>query len=247
MAKPIIGVTVDYSPATEKREFARGREVLYLKAAYVVPLEKVGCIPMALPIVDDRSLARQMVDSLDGLMLTGGSDLAPESYGEEPLEPRWAGEPRRTYFEFELIRAAREKKIPIFGICRGCQSLNVALGGSLIQDIPTQVKGAGLHRIPQANPYPQHNVTIREGTLLWKILGRERVTVSSSHHQAVKRVGEGLVVSAAAEDGIIEAIEMASDAFTLAVQWHPEEMLDDEVQMALFAAFGDAVRGRSLR
>jgi putative glutamine amidotransferase len=167
---------------------------------------------------------------LDGLLLAGGEDVSPATYGETPHAKLGAVDLQRDAFELALIGAARAKDLPIFGICRGIQILNVAFGGSLVQDVPTEVPGALEHSlpVPQHESYAlAHEVWLEADSLLARLM-RERLSdgdsceVNSRHHQAVKRVANGFRVSATAPDGVIEAIEDPAARFCLGVQWHPE-------------------------
>jgi putative glutamine amidotransferase len=189
----------------------------------------------------------QALDGIDGLMLTGGDDVAPARYGETPHESVVGAEAGRDEFETALIAAARARNLPIFAICRGVQILNVACGGTLIQDIPSQVTGALAHSlaVPQHLPYElAHEIWIEKESLLATLL-RERIVddgceVNSRHHQAVKAVAPGFVVSATAPDGVIEAIEDPKARFCLGVQWHPENFFRTGEFRALFEGFLEA-------
>lgn len=239
---PIVGLTCDYSPEEQERAFSRGQDLYYLNCTYVRPLAEAGIAPVILPSVTAQAQVSTYVAAIDGLLLTGGDDVDPEAYGEQQMDPRWQTDRERTVFERALIGEARRVGMPIFGICRGCESLNVALGGSLYQDIPTMLPTAVPHQLPGSVRGAQHRVTIAPGSKLAVILGCLETEVNSFHHQAIKRLGKGVRVVATAPDGVVEAIEVPEDTFTVAVQWHPERMQDDERQHALFAGFIDAVR-----
>jgi gamma-glutamyl-gamma-aminobutyrate hydrolase PuuD len=161
---------------------------------------------------------------LDGLVLQGGADIAPESYGETALNPEWAGDRVRDVYEMELLHEFVEAGKPVLGICRGIQILNVAFGGTLYQDIATQVPGAADHRNWDIYDANRHEIDIAAGSRLADLYpGAERVTVNSVHHQAVKDVAEGFVVEAvSATDGIVEALRLPGERFVAGVQWHPE-------------------------
>ncbi len=239
---PIVGLTCDYSPEEQERAFSRGQDLYYVNCAYVRPLTEAGIAPVILPSVTEHSLIATYVASIDGLLLTGGDDVDPEAYGEQQIDPRWQTDQKRTVFERALIAEARRLGMPIFGICRGCESLNVALGGSLYQDIPTMLPAAVPHQLPGSVHGARHRVTIAPGSRIEAILGSLEAEVNSFHHQAIKRLGKGVRVAATAPDGVVEAIEVPEDTFTVAVQWHPERMQEDERQHALFVAFINAVR-----
>jgi len=190
---------------------------------------------------------------IDGLLLTGGNDVVPERYGEA-LHPAVKDvDPARDEFEIGLVTAARARALPIFGICRGIQVLNVACGGTLVQDVPSQVPGAVLHslKVPPNDPYSRaHEVWIEKDSLLSTLM-RERLIdadaceVNSRHHQAVKDVARGFRISATAPDGVIEAIEDPSQRFCLGVQWHPENFWRTGEFRPLFEGFLDAATKRT--
>jgi putative glutamine amidotransferase len=196
----------------------------------------------------DASMAIEgALDGIDGLMLTGGDDVAPSRYGETSHPALVQAEPGRDEFEIALVTSARARQLPIFAICRGVQVLNVACGGTLIQDIPSQVKGALPHSltVPPNDPYLlAHEVWVEKDSLLSKLM-RERlvdesVEVNSRHHQAVKDVAPGFRASATAPDGVIEAIEDPNARFCLGVQWHPENFFRTGEFRALFEGFLEA-------
>ena len=187
---------------------------------------------------------------IDGLLLTGGNDVAPTRYGEAPHSTFVEAEPGRDEFELKLVAGARARNLPIFAICRGVQLLNVACGGALVQDIPSQVAGALPHSltVPPHESYSlAHEVWLDKGTLLSNLMG-ERLSdtdacdVNSRHHQAVKQAAPGLVVSATAPDGVIEAIEDPAARFCLGVQWHPENFWRTGEFRPLFEGFLEAAQ-----
>lgn len=161
---------------------------------------------------------------LDGLVLQGGADVAPESYGEKPLAPEWAGDRVRDRYEVELFNAFVAAGKPIIGICRGCQLINVALGGTLFQDIATQVPKAIIHRDAAKYDQQLHEMNLIQGTRLAALYpGTTQATINSIHHQAVKDLGRDLVVEAlGVPDGIIEAIRWRGPSYVFGMQWHPE-------------------------
>jgi putative glutamine amidotransferase len=182
------------------------------------------------------------IAAADGLLLTGGGDVLPELYGEVPHPTFDPAEPGRDAYEIELVRRAFEKDIPIFAICRGVQLLNVARGGTLIQHIPEEVGTAVEHRIKEPRFAIAHDVWLTRDSLLERTL-RERLedsdscAVNSRHHQSPKALGEGLIASATAPDGVIEAVEDPSRRFCLGVQWHPENFWRTGEFRTLFEAF----------
>jgi putative glutamine amidotransferase len=204
-------------------------------------------------IVDASTTVDAALAGVDGLMLTGGDDVAPERYGETAHATVVAPEPGRDEFEIALITAARRQQLPIFAICRGVQVLNVACGGTLVQDIPSQVHGALTHSMPSP-PHESyllaHEVWLDKDTLLTRLM-RERLSdadsceVNSRHHQAVKEVASGFKVSATAPDGVIEAIEDPAARFCLGVQWHPENFWRTGEFRPLFEGFLEAAQNRA--
>lgn len=206
-------------------------------------------------IVDPSMPVEEALNGIDGLMLTGGDDVAPSRYGEAPHETIVEAEPGRDEFEIALVTAARARELPIFAICRGVQVLNVACGGTLVQDIPSEVRGALPHslKVPPNEPYSlAHEVWLDKDTLLSQLM-RERLSdadacdVNSRHHQAVKDVARGFKVSATAPDGVIEAIEDPAARFCLGVQWHPENFWRTGEFRPLFEAFVEAASRQGTR
>jgi len=198
-------------------------------------------------ILEAAADVEKALDGIDGLMLTGGDDVAPARYGEAPHETVTEAEPGRDEFEIALVRAARKRHLPIFAICRGVQVLNVACGGTLLQDIPSQVTGASAHSlaVPQHLPYElAHEVWVDKDSLLARLLRDrlvdESIEVNSRHHQAVKDVAPGFIASATAPDGVIEAIEDPAERFCVGVQWHPENFFRTGEFRALFEGFLEA-------
>jgi putative glutamine amidotransferase len=179
-------------------------------------------------VVQDGTLMRNDIrlrdyaGYLDGLVLQGGADVSPRAYGEEPLRPEWAGDPVRDAYELELVHEFMEARKPILGVCRGMQLINVALGGSLYQDLPSQRPDAGCHESPDYDRHC-HDLTIQPGGRMAKWFGGEtRGRVVSIHHQALHRLGREIEVEALADDGVIEAISWSGRGFVCGVQWHPE-------------------------
>jgi putative glutamine amidotransferase len=201
----------------------------------------------------EKDAPAEVVRRVAGLMLLGGADVEPARYGEAPHPTFEASEGRRDEYETELIALAIERDLPLLAICRGIQILNVALGGSLIQDIPSQTSSLTRHAISPNEPKATiaHEVTVASGTRLQAILGpqldaRGMCGVNSRHHQAVKRLGRDLVVTAVAPDGIIEAIERPASFFCVGVQWHPENFCREEGYnfSPVFRAFVSAAERR---
>jgi putative glutamine amidotransferase len=238
--------------ADPERPVFKGKTLLYAEEsmlellgrsgalAYLVPRPTPGGPPMA-----------AYVDDLDGLLLQGGSDVCPRTYGEEPLRPQWEGDEPRDRYEIELIHAFHAAGKPVLGICRGVQILNVAFGGTLYQDITTQCPGSFEHRDWEIYDTNRHPVELAEGSRLAEVYGATGadriVTVNSVHHQAVKDVADGFVVEAVSVgDGIVEALRQPGERFVAGVQWHPEfTPVGDTEQLRpdpLVEDFLDAVR-----
>lgn len=186
-----------------------GHEPTYfLRARYIRAVEELGGIPLILPLVAGPSVRRRLLDCVDGLLITGsGPDLPPHLYGEQQRYKFRLVSERRADFELELVHQARKQDLPLLGICGGMQTVNVACGGSLYQDIPAQVPGALDHRQKAKAVQVAHPVTVTPESLLNKVVAQSKLMVNSSHHQSVKAVAPSLRASAVAPDGIIEAIE----------------------------------------
>ena len=215
-------------------------------ADYLEAVKRTGGEPFELDYQrDDPS---EVVQRAEGLMLTGGGDVDPALYGEAPHETYQPSEAGRDEYEIKLIRAASDAEVPIFAICRGMQILNVAFGGTLLQDIPSMVNGAAQHSVPEPRYHLAHEVWVAKGsrlaTLMAEKLEGETCQVNSRHHQAVKNVAPGWEVTATAPDGVIEAIEQPGDVFRMAVQWHPENFWRTGEFRPLFEAFVEAARSR---
>jgi putative glutamine amidotransferase len=241
--KPIIGVTPDFNAGD--REDMGGREPTYfLRARYIRAIEELGGVPVILPLIADRRARRSLLDNIDGLLLTGsGPDLDPSHYGERRKYQFKVMAPRRADFDLDLARVTAKSGIPTLGICGGMQTMNVACGGSLFQDIPSQTDDALPHRQSEPATHLSHAISIVPGSTLARILKHRTIRVNSSHHQSVKQAAPGLIVSALAPDGIIEAIELPRHRFFVGLQWHPEFLFDRySLHRRLFQAFLKAAR-----
>ncbi len=243
MHKPIIGVTPDFN-AGNRKDMGGTKPTYFLSAYYLQAIEKAGGIPFILPLVLNRAAWRQMTAHVHGLLVTGsGSDLAPELYGETQRYKFTRMSEQRAALELGMINTAYRAGLPLLGICGGMQSLNVALGGTLYQDIHAQFRTPLEHRPAYTAHRTAHAVRVAPHSLLRRITGKARIEVNSSHHQSVKQVAPKLIQTAIAPDGVIEAIEAPDRAFVLGVQWHPEFLLDrDPVQRRLFTALIRAAR-----
>jgi len=213
-----------------------GSLVNYVFEDYVQAVEAAGGIPIIIPVIENQQFVAQAVGHLNGLILTGGPDILPRFYGESPVPSMGEVDYALDCMELEAAKEARQRRIPILGICRGIQTLAAAFGGTLIQDIPSQVPESIDHFQKAAKNVATHPVRLVAGTRLHALLQRDVLWVNSKHHQAVKDIPEGFVRSAESEDGIVEAIESSSEPFILGVQWHPEGMWrSDEPALSLFS------------
>jgi putative glutamine amidotransferase len=211
-----------------------------LTAAYVTALESAGLIPLIVPPLSSSDAASAVLDSVAGLVLTGGEDVDPTRYGEKRHEKVRSVSAARDATEAALIKEARERGTPVLAICRGIQILNVALGGTLVQDIPSQCETDIVHDEESARDSRTHEISVEPGSLIARAIGTEHCTVNSFHHQSVKRVADGMRVTARSPDGIIEGLESTDkNWWVMAVQWHPEEMTDsaEPWDQGLFMAF----------
>jgi putative glutamine amidotransferase len=209
-------------------------------ADYLEAIRRAGGEPH---VIDPASGAPAgVLETIDGLLLTGGADVDPALYGEAPHPSVERVEAGRDEFELALVRLAVERDLPVLGLCRGVQVMNVAFGGSLVQDVPSQTPGTITHAVADAPITAAHEVWVSKGSRLWQALQErlnedETCEVNSRHHQAVGRVAEGFEVSATAPDGLIEAIERPASRFCLGVQWHPENFWRTGEFRCLFEAF----------
>jgi len=228
--KPVIGITT-YINKDLFRSYSRvGYE-------YIDKIEKSGGIPLEIPILQDFTieLLSHLMDSFDGIIFSGGGNIDSLWYGEQPLEKQSIETELRNRFERALFFVAKEKKVPILGICRGSQLINVLQGGSLFQNIDIQMNTEIDHEgVDKKIEEKQHIVYLEKDSLLAKIFNKSEISVNSFHVQCIKQLGENLKVTAKSEDGIPEAIEYEGDFFMQGVQWHPEA-LDD--QLPLFKEF----------
>jgi len=227
--KPVIGITGNYQSEANSFMF---------KDFYVAAIVNAGGIAVLLPSTMDETLIDDYFSLCQGLLLSGGGDLDPVYWGELPDLKAGEIDPLRDRFELSLARKAFQARKAVLGICRGCQVLNIAAGGSLIQNINTSMS----HMQKAPRPYPFHDIFIEKDSQLRSIMGNERVRVNSFHHQAVKKAG-GLSITAMAGDGTVEAVESREHPFYLGVQWHPECM-QDEFSARLFMAFTTVARNQ---
>jgi putative glutamine amidotransferase len=246
LAKPLIGVTACVKQFGPHPFHAAGDK--YVKAVS----DGAGGLPFLLPALGEWYDVADLVDRLDGLMLTGSpSDVEPHIYTDEPKNPCSIYDPQRDATTLPLIRAALDRGLPLLAICRGIQELNVALGGTLYQrvhDVPGKLDHRSRKNVPLDRRYgPVHAVTLKSDGLLSGMAGRDEVMVNSLHGQGINRIAPGLDIEASAPDGIVEAVVVrGADTFALGIQWHPEwRCQENPFSMAIFAAFGSACRTRS--
>jgi putative glutamine amidotransferase len=225
------------------RATGRVDQRLRINMWYIDAILAAGGLPVPLVATPDLNLVRQQVDSLDGLMVTGGPDVPPDFYSQEP-HPRTAPVcDRRAHHDLAVVRESDNRGLPILGICLGCQIVNVARGGTLVQHLDDVVRTPPIHHTDGLDYLP-HTVRIKPGSLLHRIVPKSLIEANSSHHQAIGRIGAGLEAVAWAPDGIVEAIEDPDRPFLLAVQWHPEVIAHAPDHRALFLAFVDAAGNR---
>nr|WP_253307910.1 gamma-glutamyl-gamma-aminobutyrate hydrolase family protein [Rickettsia endosymbiont of Ceutorhynchus assimilis] len=236
--KPIIGLTLDLANNCEKYSYA-AFPWYALRKNYADAIIKAGGVPLLLPY--QSSTINELLAIIDGIVIPGGDeDIHPKFYEPEYAEDVVIANNERDEFEILVLKKSLARNIPILGICRGMQLLNVAFGGSLIQHIPDYMKNNNQtiiinHEQPSPKNIVSHSITIESGTKLAKMTNNKtQVMVNSTHHQAIDRVGNGLVVSAKANDGIIEAIELQNHKFVIGAQWHPEYLNDNDVDLNLF-------------
>lgn len=250
MTSPLrIGLSACFFHPDPDRNVFKGKTLLYFEESMLHWLQRGGALPFLLPTGAGPFNARSYAEAIDGLVLQGGADMSPRSYGEEPLRPEWAGDARRDAYELELVRACVELGKPVLGVCRGLQVINVAFGGTLWQDIVTMHPKGKVHRDREVYDQLFHDIEITEGSWLHRAYEQTTGTVNSVHHQGIKELGKGLVIEAIdPTDGMIEAIR-AKDAPVFAVQWHPEFIdtarTDLLAPSTLFQAFLREIRGKA--
>lgn len=232
--RPVIGVTPSYD--YEMRH-------VMTRQNYLTPIMQEGGLPLILPLTEDMDLLAQSAELCDGFLFPGGVDLHPSLFGEDTLQACGEICPIRDSMELGLMQYVVESGKPVLGICRGIQTMNVALGGTLYQDIPAQTAGRLCHSQKPPYDFGIHRIQIEKDSLLYAILGKESILVNSMHHQAVKDTAASLSVAAVSPDGIAECIWRPESRFFLGVQWHPEYLYDtSEDARKIFRAFVEACR-----
>ncbi len=234
MTRPAVGLTLDAEPPGGYSKLPW----YALRQNYCDVVTRAGGLPVLLPHEPEQ--AEAYLDRLDGLLVTGGAfDVDPALFGARARHPKVKTKDRRTAFELAIVTGALQRDMVVLGICGGQQLLNVVLGGTLIQHIPDEVEASLAHEQPNPRTEAGHLVRVARGTLLHRITGADELAVNSAHHQAAKEVGQGVVVNATAEDGVIEGIEHPGYRFCLGVQWHPEYLIspgDGRILEAFVAA-----------
>ena len=245
-----IGIVTSMPPVAVTATTEIIRDLLRTRAnvSYTAAARAVGLRPFILPVLDPDD-ANAMLDGMAGVILTGGEDVDPAHYATAPHSALGAVHAGRDAFELALVRAARDRRLPTLAICRGVQVANVALGGTLVQDLPSEWPTALAHDGGWGRSDRVHDLRVAAGSRLAAALGTTHAVTNSLHHQAIARVADGLVAVAHAPDGVVEGVEWAGDDWWMAgVQWHPEELTatTEEWDRALFAAFAAAVRARAV-
>jgi putative glutamine amidotransferase len=250
MYKPLIGLTPSHDTTTND---------ISMRPTYLQAITAAGGIPMVLPLEPEAGDLAQIVEVLDGFLFTGGPDVHPFLFGEETQIHCGNVSPKRDSLELSLLPLVMKAQKPILGICRGIQMLNIGLGGTIYQDIPSQfapssgnIQNASgtckacfplAHRQPFPHEIPSHTVTILPGTKMADICQKSAISVNSMHHQAVRDLASGCIASAVASDGLVEALEMPDYPFLVGVQWHPEYLWkQDPAAASLFQHFIEACR-----
>lgn len=248
---PRLGLTCSVAPTR------LGARRTFLNEPYLLAVQEAGGLPLVITPAHGGAALRTLYELCDGLILTGGEDVAPERYGAEVVHPTVESVPERDALEFALLEWALADDLPVLAICRGIQVLNVALGGSLYQDLPSDLPGHVGHdqtRLdpPAARTETRHPVVVRPGSALADLLGAERLEVNSLHHQGIQRLAPGLAAVAHAPDGLVEGVEPADPgrwSCLVGVQWHPEELAraGDVPSRRLFEGFVAAAAKRARR
>ncbi|MEI6055062.1 MAG: gamma-glutamyl-gamma-aminobutyrate hydrolase family protein [Lentisphaerota bacterium] len=224
-----IGLSAGLYSGEIERPIEKGRA--YVSNDYVQSVARSGAIPIIFPIISDSSQIEQMMELVDGLILTGGDDINPLLYGEEPHIKLRNVIPQRDIFEYELLKYAQKRKTPVLGICRGHQLINTFFGGSLYQDNSLKESSYIRHSQSKGNDFLEHTVNIKKDSWIHSFLGNKILT-NSYHHQSIKNLADGFTISAESMDGIVEAIEKLGEGFfCVGIQWHPEMMSDKNQPM----------------
>lgn len=244
--RPLVGVSANRFVADPVRPVFKNMELHYAELNLVDAIYRAGGLPIVLPDLRESRAHEELIERLDGLVLAGGADVSPESYGRAEYDPRWPGDKIRDSYEIDLIKKADQRNKPVFGVCRGLQILNVAFGGTLYQDINTEKRDTLIHRDWDIYEQNVHDVQLEEGSWLEKIYGQKHLKVNTVHHQAIRDLAPSLKAVAFAPDGIVEAVEHNSGRWLRAVQWHPEwHKLDKQGVGKLELVFTDFIEACS--
>ncbi len=233
--KPVIGIS-----ATTYETSASA------PITYINSIKRAGGVPLVIPMTTSEEEIAIILNTVDAIVMTGGEDICPSYYGEEPIRAQGEIVPIRDEFDYKLIKMAVNKGLPVLGICRGLQIMNVAFGGTLYQDFPSQNKESYIkHNQKAPRDYGTHSITIDSNSLLYQLLGVSKTYVNSYHHQAIKDLAPGFKISARSADGIVEAIEMTRNDLVLGVQFHPEGFVNsgDDFFLAIFEHLVDKAKG----
>jgi putative glutamine amidotransferase len=242
VSAPLVALTTGAVDRAGRHEQPQAR----IYGAYISALEDAGLTPVLVTPLHSSSAVRSLLENCAGLVLSGGEDVDPARYGEAPIPELDAVSAERDALEWLAIDTALARNLPVFGICRGIQVLNVHMGGTLYQDVPAQRPDAVIHEQPEPWGQDAHEIAISENSLLSRIVRGSCIRVNSFHHQAIKDLAPGLAVSARTEDGLIEGVEASSHPWLVGVQWHPERYPANapsaHPDRLLFRAFADAVQ-----
>lgn len=237
--KPVIGLTSENS-------FSVNRKYNTVNYTYVNAIVEAGGMPVIFPILKDVSDLDPYLDLVDGVLFTGGEDVSSLVFGEDPIREANVIDYERDRMELTLFKRAYERGIPIFGVCRGLQLANIALGGTIYQDIYKQVPNCIGHYSTHIVEEGYHNISLVKDSILYDIFKKDKISVNSIHHQAIKDLGKNLKVTATSSDGIIEAIESTNDNLLIGVQFHPEALLKEHKEFVkLFSYFIENCQSKS--
>ena len=243
--RPLIGISLGQAREVANSRFPTSHEFDYLGKAYHYAVEKTGGLPLGLFNTYNEAIAADYLETIDGLIFTGGPDIDSSYFGQKPHPKSSRPAKIRDKFEIDLIKKALDMKIPVLCICRGHQLLNIALGGTLFQDLKLFPGPALSHSSPRFVVDTGHAVYIIQNSQLYSIVKKHRITCNSSHHQVIDELGEGLTATAWTSDGVVEAIELPDYPFLISVQWHPERIFQKAHARQLFEALVAAARKRT--
>ncbi|WPY00651.1 Gamma-glutamyl-gamma-aminobutyrate hydrolase family protein [Candidatus Trichorickettsia mobilis] len=238
--KPVIGIVLDLAEDSEKYRYSSFPWYV-LRQNYVASIIKAGGIAIMIPYQIEA--IAEVLDIVDGLIIPGSDeDIHPKFYHQE-INSKYVevrNDDEKTDFELAILQKAIERDLPFLGICHGMQLLNIFFGGDLIQHIPDYISSTINHKQPDTKNTPAHNINIVEGSILSKLTANKEVMINSNHHQALGKIGDGLIITATAADNIVEAIESPQHKFVLGVQWHPEYLNANDIDFAIFKGLVEA-------